>query len=98
MQDGEARQFANLFSIQALMFQGIFAQYDSGQLDEETYVAYLKFFTSLAVTPGGSSWWAQSGRPVFVPSMVKAIDDQISSGEYPELLYGFRPGIHQEGT
>lgn len=94
MKEDEAGQFANLFSMQALMFQGIFAQYDSGQLDEETYLAYLNFFTSLAATPGGGVWWEQSARPVFVPSMVAAVDEHMSSGNYPELLHGFRPGAH----
>ena len=94
MPDGEARQFANLFSMQALMFQGIFAQYDSGQLDKETYLAYLNFFTSLAVTLGGGSWWKLSGRPVFVPNMVAAVDSHISAHDYPELIHGFTQGIH----
>ena len=90
MEIDDANRFAHLFSYQALMFQGVFAQYDNGQIDEGTYLAYLNFFSTLAVSPGGSIWWEQSARPIFVPKMVAAVDEHVAKGEYPELMQGFR--------
>ena len=77
--------FAVQMTNQALMFQSVFAQYENGQLEEDTYVPYLLFFTSLAASPGGSIWWEHTGRPIFVPKMVSAIDDQMTKNEHPDL-------------
>ena len=98
MKDEDDRLFGNLFTCQALMFQGVFAQYDNCQLDEVTYLAYLNFFSSLAATPGGSYWWESSGRPIFVPTMVAAVDNHIAKGDYPELPPVFGTGFIGRGA
>jgi hypothetical protein len=61
--------FNTLFSDQALFFQGAFALHETGQLEEETYRAYLDWFASNVATPGGSAWWEQIGRPIFMARM-----------------------------
>jgi hypothetical protein len=77
--------FANYMSDQALLIQGVFAQYEHKQLEEETYIAYLVWFCSIVATPGGSYWWDSVGRPIFVPKMVAAVDERISQGDLPDL-------------
>lgn len=72
--------FGNYFTDQALLFQGVFALYETGQLEEETYTDYLNWFCALAVTPGGSHWWESVGRPVFVKKMVAVVDKCIAHG------------------
>lgn len=87
----ERAHFANHFSNQALLFQGIFAQFENGQLEDETYNAYLAFFTGLVATPGGSRWWEDVGRPIYVGKMVAAVDKSIMEGRYPNVLVGGYP-------
>jgi len=70
---------------QALMFQSVYAQYENGQLEDDTYVAYLLFFCSLAASPGGNIWWQRIGRPIFVSKMVTAVDEQLAKGIYPDV-------------
>ena len=65
---------------EALFFQGAFAIYESGQLEESTYAAYLDWFSSIVATPEGRAWWDTVGRPVFVPEMVAAVDLRLSAG------------------
>ena len=78
--------FAIQMTNQALMFQSVFAQYENGQLEEATYVPYLLFFTALASSPGGNCWWENTGRPIFVPKMVSAVDEQMAKSEHPEIV------------
>ena len=78
--------FSNQFSNQALCFQGVFAQFENGQLEAETYKAYLAFFSGLVATPGGSRWWEEVGRPIYVGKMVAAVDERIAKGGFPEVL------------
>ena len=78
--------FAVQMSNQALMFQSVFAQYENGQLEEATYIPYLLFFTTLAASPGGNVWWQNSGRPIFIPKMVSAVDEQMAKGEHPAQM------------
>ena len=84
-----AHEANNSFSVQmanqALMFQSVFAQYENGQLEGDTYVAYLLFFTALAASPGGSIWWKNTGRPIFVQKMVSAVDEQLAKGDHPDV-------------
>jgi len=76
----DRNRFGTVMIDEALFFQGAFAIHESGQLEESTYAAYLDWFTSIVATPGGSVWWEETGRPVFVPGMVAAVDLRLSSG------------------
>jgi hypothetical protein len=78
--------FNTLFSDQALFFQGAFALHETGQLEEETYRAYLDWFASNVATPGGSAWWEQIGRPIFMARMVNAVDARLAGGSLHDLL------------
>ncbi|MEP1473046.1 MAG: hypothetical protein ABJK20_13600 [Halieaceae bacterium] len=89
--------FAVQMTNQALMFQSIFAQYENGQLEEATYITYLLFFTSIIASPGGGAWWEDSGRPIFVPKMVIAVDKQLAKGEHPELMAMYSELIERKG-
>lgn len=77
--------FGTVIIDEALFFQGAFALHESGQLDESTYLAYLDWFSSIVVTPGGRSWWETTGRPIFVPEMVTAVDERLSRGELHDV-------------
>ncbi len=74
----------NLFVVvvndEALFFQGAFALYESGQLEESTYKAYLDWFASVVATPGGTVWWEEVGRPIFAPAMVHAVAQRLEAG------------------
>ncbi|MFT5442982.1 MAG: hypothetical protein ACI8W3_002026 [Myxococcota bacterium] len=72
--------FATVIIDEALFFQGAYALYESGQLDESTYAAYLDWFSSLVATPGGDVWWETTGRPIFTPGMVVAVDQRLLTG------------------
>ena len=78
--------FSTLMSKEALFFQGVFAQFENGQLESETYEAYLLWFTSLVSTPGGSYIWNDSMRPVFVPKMVSVVDERLGQGNVVNIL------------
>lgn len=78
--------FALLINDLALFFQGAFALYESGQLEEETYHAYLNWFACNVATPGGGAWWAEVGRPHFTKRMVEVVDAKLSQGELPDIL------------
>lgn len=86
LEAGKNEIFASLMANQALQFQAIFAQHQSRLLGDDTYLAYLKYFCSLVAQQGGQHWWETSARPVFVGSMVRAVDAQIATGDYPGLL------------
>jgi hypothetical protein len=79
----------NLFSTviidEALFFQGAFALYESGQLDDSTYIAYLNWFSSIIATPGGSHWWETTGRPIYTPGMIKAVDERLAKRDLPDI-------------
>lgn len=98
----EARsRFGTVMIDEALFFQGAFAIHESGQLEESTYTAYLDWFTSIVATPGGAVWWEETGRPVFVPGMVAAVDLRLSSGglhdirSMPALRLDELPAVEQ---
>ncbi len=87
----EASHFGVQMANQALCFQGVFAHFDNGQLEDETYYVYLAFFSGLVATPGGSRWWEEVGRPIFVRSAVAAVDECIAKGAFPEVLQRIYP-------
>jgi len=81
----ERALFGNMISDSALFFQGAFALYESGQLEEETYQAYLDWFACTVATPGGTAWWEEVGRPFFFKRAVKAVDERLAQGQLPDI-------------
>jgi hypothetical protein len=73
-------KFANLCAHDALLFQGAFAQHESGQLDQETYDGYLSWFAGIVTTPGGANWWEEMGKPIFNARMVEEVARRIEVG------------------
>ncbi|MFT4613361.1 MAG: hypothetical protein ACI9NT_000499 [Bacteroidia bacterium] len=65
---------------QSLFFQGVYARYETGQLEDETYKAYLDWYSCLIATPGGALWFDDIARPIYVPSMVAVVDSRIRRG------------------
>jgi hypothetical protein len=83
-------KFGNLCGCEALLFQGAFAQYESGQLEQETYDGYLTWFAGIVTTTGGANWWAEMGKTAFNPRMVKEVERRIEIGG----LYDIRNTHH----
>ena len=94
----ERHLFSTVAIDEALFFQGAFALHESGQLDESTYLAYLDWFSSIMSTPGGFHWWETTGRPIYTPGMIAAVDERLSVGglldirELPGLRISDAPG------
>ena len=89
----ERHLFFTVATDEALFFQTAFALRESGQLEEETYAAYLAWFASVVTTPGGSVWWQTCGRPIFTPRMVSAVDERVAAGNLHDIrmIPGVRP-------
>jgi len=81
----ELNLFATMFNDQALFFQGTFALRESGQLEEETYQAYLAWFCMNVATPGGTRWWEMVARPTYTPRMVVAVGARLAAGGLPDI-------------
>ena len=82
----EDRQlFSTQINDHALFFQGAYALHESGVLDDETYLAYLEYFSAWIVTPGGRVWWEQVS-PLYAPAMVAAVNVRIERGGLPDLV------------
>ena len=92
----ERSLFATVMIDEALFFQGAYALYESGQLEEETYRAYLSWFVSIVATPGGAAWWDTTGRPIFVAGMVGAVDARLAEGEFHDVRE--LPGIRLDSA
>ena len=78
--------FLTVFNDQALFFQGVFALHETGQLEDETYHAYLRWFAAQVATPGGRAWWEGVARPIYTARMVSAVDARVAEGRLPDLL------------
>ena len=78
-------RFTTIITDHALFLQGALALYESGQLEKETFEAYLKFFACHIVTPGGAAWWEGIGRPFFVGGMVGVVDRRLAQGGLPDI-------------
>jgi len=76
--------FGTLLADHAVFFQGTFALYEEGQLDEKTYEGYLTWFAIQLATPGGSEWWADS-RTFLVRGAVEAVDARLAQGGLPDI-------------
>jgi len=81
----ERSRFGFMLTDHALFFQGAFALYESGQLEEETYRGYLDWFACNVATPGGAAWWEEIGRPFYVKRMVEAVDARLTQGRLPDI-------------
>jgi hypothetical protein len=81
----ERHLFSTVMTDEALFFQGAFALHESGQLDDSTYLAYLAWFSSIIVTPGGRFWWETTGRPIFTPGMIVAVDERVAQGKLVDI-------------
>ncbi len=77
--------FGYLVNDHALFFQGAFALYEAGTLEDETSLAYLQVFVAWVITPGGSAWWAEIS-PLYPPRMVAAVNARVAQGGLPDLL------------
>jgi hypothetical protein len=86
----ERTLFGTYITDQALFFQGAFALYESGQLEEATYSAYLDWISSILATLGGSEWLENVGRPMFPDAMISAIDQRLQKGGLHDLTGLFR--------
>jgi len=62
----KAVRFSTVANNEALFFQGVFAQHENGHLEQATYEVYLLWFSSIISTPGGSAWWEDTARPIFL--------------------------------
>ena len=78
----------NRLSIRPLIvsfFQGVFALYEEGQIDRQTYEDYLTWFTCQAATPGGRAVWAESS-PFLVKGAAAAVNERLERGDLPDIL------------
>ncbi len=91
-QDDLAR-FGTYLNRQSLFFQAVYARYERGQLERQTYDAYLGWYACLVATPGGGRWLDDVVRPIYVSSMVEAVDARVRQGGLFDatLLPGYQP-------
>jgi hypothetical protein len=76
--------FSGLLVDHAVFFQGTFALYEEGQLDQQTYEDYLTWFACQVATPGGRAWWEESSR-FLVKGAAAAVDARLAQGELPDI-------------
>ncbi len=77
--------FGAFMSDNLLHFQGVIALYDSGNLNEELYRAYLDFFAAYVATPGGARYWLEFG-PACPPRMQQVVNERLDAGGTTDLL------------
>jgi hypothetical protein len=77
--------FVNLFNDHAVFFQGTFALYEEGQVDQQTYEDYLTWFACQAATPGGSALWEEMS-PFLVKGVPAAVNERLGRGDLPDIL------------
>lgn len=77
--------FLTLFSDHSVFFQGVFALYEEGQIDGQTYQDYLTWFACQAATPGGRAAWAESS-PFLVKGAAAAVNERLERGDLPDIL------------
>jgi hypothetical protein len=76
--------FGTLLADHVVLWQGIFALHEEGQIDDATYEAYLTFFACQVATPGGSAWWAEVSSVVLQAS-IAPVNARIATGELPDI-------------
>ena len=77
--------FGNLLGDHSVFFQGVFALYDEGQLDRQTYEDYLSWLACQVATPGGSAFWADMS-PFLVKGAAAAVNERLGRGDLPDIL------------
>jgi hypothetical protein len=80
----ERSRFNALMNEHALFFQSAFALHESGQLEDETYHAYLEWIATVMATPGAAAWW-QGARPVYARRVAEALDERIGRGRLADV-------------
>ena len=81
----ERSTFAALMNEHTLFFQGAFALYESGQLEDETYHAYREWIATIMAAPGGAAWW-ETARAVYARRVVEALDGRLRRGGLADVL------------
>lgn len=81
----ERSAFNSLMNEHALFFQSAFALRESGQLEDETYHAYLEWITTVLASPGGSAWW-ETARAVYAKRVAEALDERLGRGGFASVL------------
>lgn len=71
---------------ESLFMQAAFASYETGQLEEETYHAYLANYASFVNTPGGKKWFEEVVRPIYTRGLVEAVDRRLLAGGLVDVL------------
>ena len=71
---------------ESLFMQAAFASYETGQLEEETYRAYLANYASFVNTPGGKKWFEEVVRPIYTSGFVQAVDRRLLEGGLVDVL------------
>ena len=87
----ERSLFVTMLADESVFFQGTFALYDEGQLDEGTYQDYLNWFAAQVATPGGSNFWTENS-PNLVKGAAAAVNERLAKGGLPDItqLGGYR--------
>jgi hypothetical protein len=87
-------RFGGVLCDETLVYQGVFALHQAGQLDDSVHDTYLNWYAAVLQTPGGQVWWKTSG-PFYVPEMVSAVDERLSAGNLPNILEhpGYEPDV-----
>jgi hypothetical protein len=80
----ERTTFFSLMNEHALFFQGAFALHEAGQLEDETYHAYLDWVATVLAAPGAAAWW-EIARPVYANRVVEALDARLERADLPDI-------------
>ncbi len=76
--------FSTLLADHAVFFQGVFALYEEGQIDDATYEDYLTWFACQVATPGGAAFWAENSR-FLVRGAAAAVDARLAGSPLPDI-------------
>jgi len=85
MPNEERSIFAHLIGDHAVFFQGVFALYEEGQLEHQTYEDYLTWFACHVATPGGNASWKEIS-PFLVKGAAAAVNERLGRGDLPDIL------------
>ena len=93
LSEEERGLFAAQINDHVVFFQGAYALYEAGTLEDDTYQAYLTYLAAQLATPGGAEWWGEVS-PLYTPRMVSAVNERLRQGGLPDLLQ-MRTGFHE---
>jgi hypothetical protein len=77
--------FGNLMSDHTVLFQGVFALYEEGELDRQTYEDYLTWFACQVATPGGNALWKEMSS-FLAKGAPAAVNERLGRGDVPDIL------------